>query len=137
MKHKQIILTVFAITVCSCVHAAESSTNDVLRNFQQQAMVLVASQTNSHLKAFLSGKVQDGAHLSAQPSTFSNCFKRIDGTLSSDERKSLILKGQIADLKRDSACWVVESFGGKGSEVCGYLDWDAKTLVLLWIVPEG
>ncbi len=112
-------------------------TNDVLVAFQRQAMVIAAAQTNGHTKAFLNGKIQDTVHLSVQASTFSNAFRRIEGTLSPTERRALILKGAIPALARPGECWIVESLGGVGNEISCYLDLNSKEVVLFWIVPEG
>jgi len=137
MKYIWSILALSAVAASSCCAADQLSTNVVIRSFQQQASAIAAAQTNTNLATFLTGKIADSAHLYAQPTTFSNCFRRIDGTLSSEERKNLILKGEIKDLKRNDKCWVVESFGGFGSEISGYLDFDRKKLILFWIMPEG
>lgn len=115
----------------------ETKANDVLVSFQQQATAIAEAQTNRHTKAFLSGKIQDSAHLSVQASTFSNAFHRIDSTLSPTERATLILKGTIPALGRPGECWIVESFGGIGGEVSCFLDYKSKEVVLFWIVPEG
>lgn len=114
-----------------------TNTNDVIVAFQRQAMAFAEAQTNAHTKVFLTGKIQDSAHLSVQASTFSNAFRRIDGTLSPTERRTLILKGTIPALARSGECWIVESFGGYGNEISGYLDLESKEVVLFWIVPEG
>ncbi len=129
------ITVVLAATITA--HADDLDTNTVIRAFQAQAMTIAAAETNTNLKAFLTGKIQDTHHLYASQITFSNYSHRIDSTLSATERQTLILKGQIPELKREGTCWLVESFGGLGAEISGYIDPKSKELILLWIVPEG
>lgn len=117
--------------------ADDSDTNSVILAFQTHALQIVNQQTNEAQKSFLSGKINDTPHLYAKLTDFGSCHQRIDGTLSETERKNLILKGEISDLLRAGQCWLIQSFGGFGSEVCGYMTEDTKELVLFWIVPEG
>jgi hypothetical protein len=128
-----------------CVAAADLKAQDKTKNepvrdakqaiaaFMRQAGPALAKRAE---RKYVEGQLKPET-LSAKRITFAAAFERVDGTLSAEERKTLILLGKIADLKRDGECWEVMTFGNLGNGLEGYLDPKTGRLVMLWIVPEG
>lgn len=119
-----------------------ASEAEVRKTFQEQALAIVKRvdtepRNGRPSREFLVKQVSDGDHLSVRKQSFADALRRVEGTLSPEEQKTLILHGKIEDLRKDTDCWEVFSFGGFGSGVEGYVDAATGKLTFLWIVPEG
>ena len=66
-----------------------------------------------------------------------NGHRRVDGTLSAEERQRLVLFGTIPALDKDGTCWMVRVWRGGFETIMGYLDASTGSLLLVWLVPEG
>ena len=87
---------------------------------------------------FVSRTIDDRKHLHARRLKCTACAARLNDTLTATERQTLILHGSIVDLEKHSGeCWQVESYGGFGNSLSGYLEADTGRLIVLWVVPEG
>jgi WD40 repeat protein len=74
---------------------------------------------------------------SVERQPFADALKRVENTLTPEERKTAILRGTLPDLKRDGDCWEVHYFAGSKNSLTGYLDVRTSKLVFLWLIPEG
>ena len=118
--------------------AVPDSPTTAIESFQRKALASIPKDLAPETKSFVVKTINDRKHLNARRLTCQSCFERIDGSLSQEERKTLILFGVIDDMRDHSGdCWEIMSFGGFGNGIEGYLDADTGELVLLWIVPEG
>jgi hypothetical protein len=82
-------------------------------------------------------ELRDEKKWSVRRQPFADALKRVENTLSPEEKKTAILRGTIPDLKRDGDCWEVHFFDGIGNSLTGYLDPRTSKLVFLWVIPEG
>jgi hypothetical protein len=134
-------LTALLICFAAGDLAAQEKTKDEPVRDAKQAIAMFVRQARPALAKRSERKYVEGLlkpeTLSAKKITFAAAFERIDGTLSAEERKTLILVGKIANLKRDGECWEVMIFGNIGNGLEGYLDPKTGRLIILWIVPEG
>jgi hypothetical protein len=82
-------------------------------------------------------ELRDEKKWSVRRQPFTDALKRVENTLSPEEKKTAILRGTIPDLKREGDCWEVHFFDGFGNSLTGYLDPRTSKLVFLWVIPEG
>ena len=68
---------------------------------------------------------------------FNQALKLVDSTLTEKERKTLVLHGSLADLKRTDNCWAVKFRGNRGGDIVGYVASETGDLVFVWFAPEG
>ena len=122
----------------SGLSSAPENVAEALKQFQSQALNSLPKHLMPELREFASNAIKDREHLHARRLTCQACFQRIDGTLTQEERQSLILFGTIDDLKTNAGdCWEIMSFGNFKNSIEGYIDADTGRLLVLWIVPEG
>lgn len=122
----------------SAMPTAPETAAAALDQFQSQALSSLPKHLNAEVRAFATAAIKDRDHLHARRLTCQACFERLDGTLTQQERQSLILFGAVDDLRGHAGeCWEIMSFGTFGQSIEGYLDASTGRLLVLWIVPEG
>jgi len=115
---------------------SEDEAIDTFQRLWRDSLAMHLTDRQRQYTDHLVTKVRSGKEVSARLQSLQECLRRVDGTLMEEERKTLILHGNISDLEGPGSCWTVETHGGFGNELCAYVDTRGE-LIFVWIVPEG
>jgi hypothetical protein len=93
-------------------------------------------ETNSHIVQ-LKHQVFEAGRVGARIESSEASHKLVTMTLSKQEKKQLILFGNLEDLKPYRKVWAITNPGDFGNGFEAYLDQKDGKLLFMWLIPEG